>query len=135
MAVWCGDRLAQASIDENGNIAGGLRGDQTGVEVNTRGYYSYPWDCYLIPPADSTYSDATPIKKKGKKMECLIQPNGESYMVYFDGTKAHPLQHPDEMVAIQEVYRRCNDGAEIPCFAFGSKNAPWATRLFEGAGR
>lgn len=136
VAVWCGDRLAQASIDENGNIAGGLRGDQSGSEVNTRGYYNYPWDCYLVPPADSTYS-TTPTKKKkrGKRMECLIRPNGEDYMVYFDGTKAHPLTHPDEMVALQEVYRKCNDGAEMPCFEFGSKKSPWAARLFEAAAR
>ena len=42
--------LGQASIDENGDISGGARGDQTGWEVNTRPYYDYPWDCYLIPP-------------------------------------------------------------------------------------
>ena len=40
-------KLAQASIDEHGRIAGGKRGDQTGNEVNVRGYYSYPWNCYL----------------------------------------------------------------------------------------
>lgn len=46
VAVWLGDCLAQASIDENGNIVGGESGDQ-GNETNTRSYYSYPWDCYL----------------------------------------------------------------------------------------
>lgn len=39
-------QLAQASIDENGNIAGGRPGDQ-GNETNVRSYYSYPWDCVL----------------------------------------------------------------------------------------
>ena len=67
-------------------------------------------------------------------MECLIRPNGENYMVYFDGVKAHPLQHPDEMKAIQMCYKACT-GEEIPCFEMGSPEAPWATRLFEGAGR
>ena len=47
MAVWLGDCIAQASIDEHGGIAGGARGDQTGQEVNLCGYYDYPWDCYL----------------------------------------------------------------------------------------
>ena len=47
VAAWLGDCLAQASIDENGDIAGGARGDQTGGEVNTRGYYDYPWNCVL----------------------------------------------------------------------------------------
>lgn len=47
VAAWLGDCLAQASIDENGNIAGGRRGDQTGAEVNTRSYYNYPWNAVL----------------------------------------------------------------------------------------
>ena len=56
VAVWLGDCLAQASIDENGNIAGGARGDQTGREVNTCGFYSYPWDCVLRYTGGSDYS-------------------------------------------------------------------------------
>jgi len=47
-AVYLGNGLlAQASQDECGGYSGGARGDQTGCEVNIRGYYSYPWDCYL----------------------------------------------------------------------------------------
>lgn len=41
-----GGRLAQASISERGT-AYGKAGDQTGRETNIRGYYSYPWNCYL----------------------------------------------------------------------------------------
>lgn len=42
-------RIAQASIDENGNIIGGKAGDQTGRETNTRGIYTYSkgWNCIL----------------------------------------------------------------------------------------
>lgn len=42
-------RIAQASIDENGRISGGRAGDQTGLETNTRGVYTYSkgWDCIL----------------------------------------------------------------------------------------
>lgn len=39
--------VSQASIDESGGVRGGRPGDQTGWETNTRGYYDYPWDCYL----------------------------------------------------------------------------------------
>lgn len=42
--------LCQASIDENGNIAGGRSGDQTGEEVNRRPYYDFPWDGYWRLP-------------------------------------------------------------------------------------
>lgn len=41
-----GGKLAQASISERGT-AYGRAGDQTGRETNIRGYYSYPWNCYL----------------------------------------------------------------------------------------
>ncbi|MEK0306401.1 peptidoglycan hydrolase [Bifidobacterium favimelis] len=50
-----GGLLAQASASEHGTI-NGTGGDQTGHETNVRGYYSYPWDCYLrygsapVPP-------------------------------------------------------------------------------------
>ena len=47
VAVWLGDVLSQASIDENGNIAGGQAGDQTDHETNVRSLYNYPWDCIL----------------------------------------------------------------------------------------
>lgn len=47
VAVWLGDCLAQASIDENGRIRGGQAGDQTDHETNVRSYYNYPWNCYL----------------------------------------------------------------------------------------
>jgi hypothetical protein len=43
-------QLAQASIDENGNISGGKVGDQTGYEIATRSYYNYPWNCVLRYP-------------------------------------------------------------------------------------
>lgn len=47
VAAWLGDCLAQASIDENGDIAGGQPGDQTDRETNVRSLYDYPWDCIL----------------------------------------------------------------------------------------
>ncbi len=47
-AVYIGDGLlCQASRNENHGANGGQPGDQDGYETNTRGYYDYPWDCYL----------------------------------------------------------------------------------------
>ena len=42
-------KIAQASIDERGQITGGKSGDQTGRETNVRGIYTYShgWDCIL----------------------------------------------------------------------------------------
>lgn len=64
-------------------------------------------------------------------MHCLIRPDEMEYMVYYDGVNLHALNHPDEMKAVQEVYRLCNDGKEIPCFNLGAKDAPWASRFFD----
>lgn len=47
VACYLGDGLvAQASIDERGDIAGGQSGDQAD-ETNVHPYYDYPWDCVL----------------------------------------------------------------------------------------
>ena len=62
-------------------------------------------------------------------MQCIIQPNGENRLVYFDGQRLHALTHPDQVKALQMVAEQC--GRTLPCFALGSKNAPWATRLEE----
>ncbi|MCD7709553.1 MAG: cell surface protein, partial [Clostridiales bacterium] len=42
--------MGQASIDENGNIAGGVAGDQTKKEVATKAWYSKPWGFMAIYP-------------------------------------------------------------------------------------
>lgn len=42
-----GATIAQASINEFGDVRGGQPGDQSGWETNTRGVYDYPWDCIL----------------------------------------------------------------------------------------
>ncbi len=73
--------------------------------------------------------------RKKRKMECIFKPNGEGRLVYYDGVKAHNLNHPDEVTAIQMVYRACNGGADIPTFELGSPNAPWATRFFNAIER
>lgn len=122
VAVWLGDCLAQASIDENGQIAGGARGDQTGEEVNTRSYYDYPWDFYLKPPADKS------TRTEDEPMQFIYQPDGKPYLVYHDGTKNIGLNNPDQAVALQDNYRRCT-GRDLPCFALGTPESPWAARF------
>ena len=67
----------------------------------------------------------------GRDMHCLIKPDEQEFMVYYDGVNLHALDNEDEMKSIQEVYRQCNDGAEIPCFELGSIKAPWAHRFFD----
>lgn len=61
VAVWLGDCLAQASINELGTVNGGEPGDQTDHETNTRSYYDYPWDCYLEYFGGNAGGEDTPV--------------------------------------------------------------------------
>lgn len=67
-------------------------------------------------------------EEKGIEMQCLIKPDGENFMVWYDGTNLHGLDHEDEMKAIQDIYRKCT-GSEIPVFEYGTKEAPWFRRF------
>jgi hypothetical protein len=65
-------QLAQASIDENGNIMGGKVGDQTGYEIHTRSYYNYPWNCVLRYPEAAKPAEKVLDKKGYKKGQATI---------------------------------------------------------------
>ena len=125
VAAWLGDCLAQASIDENGNIAGGARGDQTGQEVNTRGYYSYPWDCYLRYTGES---DVQPTEGDLDMAECIFycdEAQGnykKGDVVYWSaGDGFAYLDHPDCI----NLLKQCHPGiAEIHT----SNKYPWLVR-------
>lgn len=65
-------QLAQASIDENGNISGGKVGDQTGYEIHTRSYYNYPWNVVLRYPETAKPAEKVLDKKGYKKGQATI---------------------------------------------------------------
>lgn len=69
------------------------------------------------------------IKEDEIMSECIFRPNDKKYLVWFDGTKAHGLAHPDEVNAINMVYKACHGGKSIPQFALGHEGSPWATRF------
>lgn len=69
-----------------------------------------------------------------QKMQFIFRPNKENYLAYYDGTKVHPLHHPDEVTAINMCYRQCF-GRDIPIFEFGVPEAPWASRFMEAVSR
>lgn len=81
---------------------------------------------YIINKANQLLQTTT---DEEDMMQCIIQPNGENHLVYFDGQRLHTLTHPDQVKALQTVAEQC--GHTLPCFALGSKTAPWATRLEE----
>lgn len=85
---------------------------------------------YIINKANQLLQ-TTPTTNNNEEntMQCIIQPNGENRLIYFDGQQIHHLTHPDQVQALQMVANQC--GHPLPCFTLGSKNAPWATRLEE----
>ena len=84
---------------------------------------------YVINKANELLNNTHNITTSNEEdiMQCIIQPNGENRLVYFDGAKIHNLSHPDQVTALQMVAKQC--GHSLPCFALGSKTAPWFTRL------
>lgn len=85
------DELSEFSINENGEVYGGKRGDQTGAEAAVNSYYDYPWDGILhyngkadtvstakptaasLGFADSTYkvTQKLPVRAARKKASSL----------------------------------------------------------------
>lgn len=104
----------------NGSQAGDQDGGETLVQPLTD-----DWE-YVLRKKNKPQEKAT---QGADEMICLIKPDGKGEMWYIDGCNVHPLSHPDEMTAIQDIYKKTHNGAEIPCFEYGTKNAPWASRL------
>lgn len=126
--MYVGDgQTVGAHSSETGGVYG-EPGDQTGNEISVAPLQG-AWEWVLRPPVE------VGRKRKDNRMQCLIKPDGKDYMVYFDGSRPHPLEHPDEMKAIEMCYAKCNNGEQIPVFEMGDEKNPWATRLFEGASR
>ena len=122
--MYVGDGMnAGAHCSETGGVYG-EPGDQTGFEISVSPD-SGGWDYVLVPPEDNDNME--------DDMNCIFKPDGQGRMVWFDGTRCHDLDHPDEMRAVQEVYRQCT-GREIPVFELGSPEAPWAHRFMDAVG-
>lgn len=72
--------LCQASINENGKTTGGKTGDQTGREISTRSYYSYPWDyCLRYEEEAETVPEAKTevyTVKKGDTLSAIAKKYG-----------------------------------------------------------
>ena len=128
VAVYVGNgMLAEFAIDEEGGIAGNQPGDQTGTEAYIHAYYDYPWDGVLRYTGQSE-------EESEDDMRFICRPNGENFMVYYDGVYSHPLAHPDEVTSIQMAAKAAT-GKELKCFDFGTKMAPWFTRFRQATER
>ena len=104
-----------------------------GVTQNARRMWETPATYGYLRPKDRDYITGN-TNSQETRMQCIIQPNGGNYLVWFDGTKCHNLTHPDQVTALQMVAKQTL-GHELPCFKLGSKTAPWYTRLLQAVGQ
>lgn len=96
--------LAQASIDENGNIAGGASGDQTGRETNIRGVYNYPWNVIMRPPAEEP-------KPKGDSVQLVTNSGGTVRRFYDPHGDRHLLTMAKNEIAALKKAGWTDEGA------------------------
>ncbi|PWG60513.1 NlpC/P60 family protein [Bifidobacterium catulorum] len=126
-AIYIGSNArVEAWMNEFNGASGGAYGDQTGQEIRVHAPYDDDgFAGYFRPPACNSSKPSQ--TGDDDTMQCIIQPNGENRLVYFDGTKCHDLTHPDQVKALQQVAKAC--GRRLPSLKLGSKTAPWYTRL------
>lgn len=132
------DCLSEFSRNEKHGASYGQVGDQDGQESVVRPYYDDGWNTVLHYNGKADYDvaddKATPTPtmvetQEEDEMICLIHPDDESTMYYFDGSKLRPLAHQDEQKALEEVYAATHGGKAIPKVKLGTSTAPLGARL------
>lgn len=121
------------TIEGNTSVGNNANGGEVMRRARTLGSIGSSW--YVLGYGRPAYDKTSfPIDIKEDSMQCIIQPNGEGRLAFYDGVNVHPLNHPDEVEAIQMV-ARATLGKELPAFPLGSPEAPWATRFFDAVKR
>ena len=101
-----GGTIVNASINENGK-----KGDQTGKEIYTRGYYNYPWNYVLRYTGDDSVAPAasTTTGTNTEKPHSL----SDKY-----GTGGNTIRE-DFSLSRDEKYKLLADGVDISSYAGG----------------
>lgn len=99
-------RIGHASIDERGNISGGISGDQTGKEVCIRQYYDKNWQ-YVLRPKDPKVAE-----KSAEACEFLCKWDMNGY----DQSDRNSLLK--DLEAVNWDYKRLIKPTECDCSSF-----------------
>ena len=78
----------------------------------------------------TTPAISTTTAEEEDDMHCIIQINDDPALSYYDGVRLHTLTDPDQVTALNAVYKACT-GKDIPMVHLGSKDAPYGTRFIE----
>lgn len=101
VAAYIGNgRIAEAAINENGDIINGQPGDQTGQETRVTNYYDYPWD-YILRYTGETEDTAPEItSRKESEMLILTDENEVGYLLI--STSCKPITY-EQAVALMSI--------------------------------
>ena len=99
-------KIGHSSIDENGKIAGGVAGDQTGKEICTRNWYNGGWQAVLRPKS------STLAEKSAKACEAGCSNNRIGY----DQNQRNTLN--TQAKAVGYDLAKIAVGCECDCSAF-----------------
>jgi len=95
-----GGMLAEANINENGDICNGVPGDQTGQETRVTEYYNHPWDYILRYTENERENTAEIISKEEDEMKILTDENEIGYLL--NGHSCKRISYP-QAVALAEI--------------------------------
>lgn len=76
-------KIGNASIDENGNIAGGKSGDQTGREVLIRDWYAHGWNYMLRAKSIEVEEKIAEAMEKACKNDLIGYDQNQRTSLYF----------------------------------------------------
>lgn len=79
----------------------------------------------------TTPAISTTTAEEEDDMHCILQLNDNPALVYYDGVNIHHLDDPDQVTALDTVYKACNGGKSIPMVKLGSAAAPYGTRFVQ----
>lgn len=109
-----GKTIVNASINENGKATGGKKGDQTGREIYTRGYYNYPWNCVLRYTGDDSVAPSASAASTGQTTtEQKEYSLSDKY-----GTGGVSVRE-DFSLSRDETHKLLADGVDISSYAGG----------------
>lgn len=101
VAAYIGDgRIAEAAINENGDIINGTPGDQTGQETRVTGYYDYPWD-YILRYTENAHENIKEIISR-KDTEMLILTNENEIGYLLNGHSCKQISY-EQAIALAEI--------------------------------
>ena len=138
-----GDQRVEAWMNEHNGASGGTPGDQTGQEIRVHSPYNDDsFTGYLRRPNYSTtVTKVVSQSLEDDRMVALVYSyragsDGKGAvkgpLKYYDGSKIHPLKHPDELKAIQLAYKTAT-GHNLPLLTFSTE--AWKTRFEQGVTR